>query len=96
MDYLKKTRKQKMLSLREASEKSGVPVSAISDIESERIPLGEERALNLAKALDISEDVMTVYRGRLPQYAHKLYREDPEKLENLIKKIITKSEKENE
>jgi hypothetical protein len=40
--------------------------------------------------------VMAVYRGHLPQYAYKIYREKPDKLEKAIRKIVKKLEKEDE
>ena len=96
MDFLKKIRKKKGLTANKLGEKSNLKSANILAIEIDKEVLGEERASRLAKALKIPEDVITVYRKRLPQYAHKVARENPDKLEKGLKKIVKKLEKEQE
>ncbi len=76
------------MTLKELSQKSGVSISAISDVEAYRIPLGEERAECLAHALEIKEDVLTIYRGKLPKYATRWYLTIPDEIEAAIQKAI--------
>jgi len=96
MDFLKKLRKKKILTAEELGEKINIGTSAILGIENDREVLGDQRAERLSKALSIPEDVMTVYRGRLPKYAHKVYREKPDKLEKKIRKAVKTLEKDDE
>lgn len=96
MDFLKKKRKEKKITTREAAELAGVTQPSLVLFENDEVQFGEERACKIAKALSIPEDVMTVYRGRLPKYAHKVYREKPDKLEKKIRSAVKKLEKEDE
>lgn len=94
MDYLKKKRKLKLLTSRSLEKLTGIRFTSIASIENDKELLGEERAKKFCEALKIPEDVMTVYRKRLPEYAHKVAREKPDKLEKGIKKVVKKLEKE--
>ncbi|MFI0478683.1 MAG: helix-turn-helix domain-containing protein [Candidatus Rhabdochlamydia sp.] len=94
MDFLRKQRKLKLLTLRALQDITKIRFSAIAQIEADKELLGEERAKIISETLKIDEDVITVYRGRIPQYAHKIYREKPDKLEKIIRKGVKKLEKE--
>jgi len=96
VDFLKKNRRLKLITALQLEEMSGVSRSGISCIENNTEALGEARAKKIGDALGITEDVMTVYGGRLPGYAKKTYREKPDKLEKGIKKIVEKLEKEEQ
>ena len=95
MDFLRKKRKLKLLTLRDLQDITKIRFSAIAQIEADKELLGEERSQIIGEALSIPEDVMTVYRGRIPKYAHKIYREKPDKLEKGIRKLVKKLEKED-
>lgn len=77
-------------------EKADLAGASILAIEGEHVILGDQRAIKISQALSIPEDVMTVYRGRLPKYAHKVYREKPDKLEKKIRKAVKTLEKDDE
>lgn len=96
MDFLKKKRKLTLLTAEELGNKADLSGSSILAIEGDHIILGDKRAVKIAKALSIPEDVMTVYRGRLPKYAHKVYREKPDKLEKKIRSAVKKLEKKDD
>jgi transcriptional regulator with XRE-family HTH domain len=96
MDFLKNKRKKKKLTAEKLGEKASIATSSILAIETDKEPIGEDRALRIAEALKIPEDVMTVYRKRLPSYAHKIAKEQPDKLEKVIRKGIKKLEKEEQ
>lgn len=85
-----------MLTTKQLADAVNMPQPSISNIENDKEPFGKNRASLLSKALKIPEDVMAVYRGHLPQYAYKIYREKPDKLEKAIRKIVKKLEKEDE
>jgi transcriptional regulator with XRE-family HTH domain len=95
MDFLKNKRKKEGKTLRCLASEVGIHFAALSDIEFDRIPLGPERANKIAEALDIPVDVMTVYRGHLPEYAKNTYRTKPDKLEKELRKLVKKLEKDN-
>lgn len=92
MDFLKKIRKRLKKTTAELSKESQVPQPTLSKIENDKEYLGEERAKLIGEALGVSEEVMTVYRGRLPEYAKKVYKESPDKLEKSIRKAVKKLE----
>jgi hypothetical protein len=71
---------------------TNIPQQSISRFENDKEYLGESRAKIIGVALDIPEDVMTVYRGHLPDYAKKAYKENPDRLEKGIRKVIKKME----
>jgi len=97
MDFLRKIRKIKELTLSKmAAVCVGINHQTISAIEIDKQYLGTERAKIIGDALGIPEDVMTVYRGHLPGYAKKTYREKPDKLEKAIRKSVKKIEKEEQ
>lgn len=96
MDFIRKKRKLKLMTLKELEKVTGIRFSSLASIESDKDILGETRAKVIIDALKIPEDVMTVYRGRLPKYAHKIYREKPDKLEKKIRSAVKKLEKEKE
>jgi len=95
-DFLKKKRLKKNKTLMDIASECHSTPAAISDIETWRSGIGEKRSPLIGKALSIPEDVMTVYSGRLPKYAHKVYREKPDKLEKKIRSAVKKLEKEDE
>lgn len=96
LNFLKKTRKKKLIETEDLAKKTGIARSSISAIENDLEYLGEERSSKIATVLSIPEDVMTVYRGHIPKYAHKVYREKPDKLEKKIRSAVKKLEKEDE
>ena len=93
-DFLKKNRQKKSLTAKQLGEMAELSRSAIASIESDSEVLGEHRAKKIGDALGIPEDVMTIYRGHLPSYAKKTYREKSDELEKAIRKSVKKLEKE--
>ena len=96
MDFLKKLRKKNKITTREIAGLAKITQPSFVLFENDKIQLGEGNSSKIADVLSIPEDVMTVYRGRLPKYAHKVYREKPDKLEKKIRSAVKKLEKEDE
>lgn len=90
--FLKEKRRKKKLTAEMLGKITGINRVGISSVENDLEPLGEQRAKIIGTALEIPEDVMTVYRGHLPNYAKNVYKAAPDRLEKAIRKSVKKLE----
>lgn len=88
MSFLKRKRRAKAFTTRSLGEFIGMPQSSVSKLENDLEILGEERAKKIGEALQIPEDVLTIYRGLLPNYAKFAYKLFPDKIEERLRKFI--------